>query len=57
MIVIHYHFLCLICRMLFLVGHNRAASRRAFGTYMAKPSTLVTPNWNKNINENGGEKI
>ena len=51
MIVIHYHFFSLICRLLFLVGHNRAASRWAFGTYVAKPSTLVTPNWNKNINE------
>ena len=51
MIVIPYHFFSLICRLLFLVGHNRAASRHAFGTYVAKPSTLVTPNWNKNINE------
>ena len=46
MIVFHYHFLCLICRLLFLlmVGHNRAASRRALGKYVAKPSTLVTTN-------------
>ena len=46
MIVIHYHFLCLICRLLFLlmVGHNRAASRRTLGTYVTKPSTLVTTN-------------
>ena len=53
MIVVHYHFLCLICRLLFLlmVGHNRAASCRALGTYVAKPSTLVTTNQNKNINE------
>lgn len=53
MIVFHHHFLCLICRLLFLlmVGHNQAASRRALGTYVAKPSTLVTTNSNKNINE------
>ena len=53
MIVIHYHFFCLICclRFLLMVGHNRAVSHRAFGTYVAKPSTLVTPNWNENINE------
>ena len=53
MIVFHYHFLCLICRLLFLlmVGHNRASSRRALGKYVAKPSTLVTTNQNKNINE------
>ena len=53
MIVFHHHFLCLICRLLFLlmVGHNQAASRRALGTYVAKPSTLVTTNQNKNIDE------
>ena len=53
MIVIQYHFLSLICRLLLLlmVGHNRAASRQAFGTQVAKPSILVTTNQNNNINE------
>ena len=51
MIVIHYHILLLDLLFLLMVGHNRAVSRWAFGTYVAKPSTLVTTNWNKNINE------
>ena len=51
MIVIHYHILLLDLLFLLMVGHNWAVSRWAFGTYVAKPSTLVTTNWNTNINE------